>query len=224
MMKVSLSKRRSFLLVLSFFGIIGTAALYKYYSSYDSPPFLGRQIDNRCPYYSDFRGRVHYKSTCSSIFVIFGPHTCWYKLNNIDGNNFKVVKTIDDGSGNLRCVAADGSRVIYQLRTIEGADPETFQIIKSSEFEYYKDKDFVFFGDKKIEGADPNTFELILIHTSGRPPESGGYARDKNSVYYLGKKLKDADINTFEVFWDEYQLKGRDKQSVYFRGLVEQSI
>jgi hypothetical protein len=52
------------------------------------------------------------------------------------------------------------------------ADPQTFRVLKNSN--YAKDKQKVFYKGIVIEGADATTFEAL----------EEGYARDKNHGYY----------------------------------------
>jgi len=97
---------------------------------------------------------------------------------------------------------------------IEGADPETFEVIssdyldkslepkKSPTLTYSRDKNFLYREGERVLGADPDTL-LIL----GR-----GYIKDKNSVYYRGKKIDGSDGKTFEFLKYGY---AHDKNFVY---------
>ena len=57
-------------------------------------------------------------------------------------------------------------------------------------FKYAKDKNNIYYSDKKIVGADSKTFTLL---------GKSSYSKDKNNVYYEGEKIENADIETFEI-------------------------
>ena len=97
---------------------------------------------------------------------------------------------------------------------IEGADPETFEIISSDYLAadlkpeqnptlvYSRDKNFLYREGIRVEDVDPNSF-LIL----GR-----GYIKNENSVYLRGEKLEGSEPKTFEFLKWGY---ARDKNFVY---------
>ena len=80
-------------------------------------------------------------------------------------------------------------------RKIEGADPETFQIISDDgNMRYAKDKNFVYIYLKdgecmKVIGADPETFEVLEFP----------YAKDKKDAYNGCLPLYVDDVTKFEV-------------------------
>lgn len=97
---------------------------------------------------------------------------------------------------------------VYDLRTDSGSrkpytitpyDPTTFQIFEKA-YGYTKDKNGVYYEDKKITGADTKTFDVITD-----PPLSGGkamyatysYSKDAANVYFLGELVAGADPKTF---------------------------
>ncbi len=73
--------------------------------------------------------------------------------------------------------------------------------------DYARDKNNVYYFDKKIEESDPVTFELLSMI----------YAKDKNNVYLNGKIIESLDSNTFEpIQKDSYQSTYfKDKNSVF---------
>ena len=63
---------------------------------------------------------------------------------------------------------------------------DSFEVLKGL---YSKDKNSIYYVNKKIENVDMETFESF----------KNGYARDKNHVYLLGGIQKDLDPKTFEI-------------------------
>lgn len=211
-MKIDLKMRKNtkYTVFTAILIIVGVVAFLKYDSRYDAAPLFSKQLDTRCPYYKDFLGRVFRKFEAGSLLVIFPSSTQWEKLRNIDNQNFRIVKIIDDGSKTQKCVATDGQYVVYRGLIINNADAESFQVIYP---DYYKDKNNVYLRNKIIKGADPESFELI---NDERGSYVGEYAKDKNSVFYGLSKIEKADPNSFELFYDDsLSLKGRDKNGVY---------
>ncbi|PJE64881.1 MAG: hypothetical protein COU90_00255, partial [Candidatus Ryanbacteria bacterium CG10_big_fil_rev_8_21_14_0_10_43_42] len=79
---------------------------------------------------------------------------------------------------------------------IEGADPETFEIIyfdeatppalQNSMLSFARDKNYLYWEGKRFEGVDPDTFAIL-----GR-----GFIKDKDSVYFWWHKLEGSDPDT----------------------------
>jgi hypothetical protein len=110
-------------------------------------------------------------------------------------------------------------------------DPETFTIIDgtwnyNTFYMYVKDKNGVYFGNRKIIGADPETFSVFT--TPKLVGGSGGYvlysyAKDNHAVYYSTENstniVPNADPQTFEpidTFGGRYTFRcGEDKNSIY---------
>lgn len=67
---------------------------------------------------------------------------------------------------------------------------------------YAKDRNNVYYDDKKVLGADINTFEV-----------KEDIVKDKNSIYSNGKKLEGADIQTFRKLNEYYDI---DKNNIYY--------
>ena len=110
-------------------------------------------------------------------------------------------------------------------------DPETFTIISgtwnyNTYYMYVKDKNGVYFGNRKIIGADPNTFSVFTT-----PKLVGGkggyilysYSKDNHAVYYsteyATEVVPSADPQTFEpidTYSGIYTFRcGKDKSAIY---------
>ena len=116
------------------------------------------------------------------------------------------------------------------LYTITNYDPQTFTIILTTfyftQYTYMKDKNGVYFGERKIIGADPNTFSVFTT-----PKLVGGkggyvlysYAKDNHAVYYsteyITEAVPNADPQTFEpidTYSGIYTFRcGKDKNAIY---------
>lgn len=90
----------------------------------------------------------------------------------------------------------------FSVRTIEGADPESFNFLSQH---YAVDSVNVFFISEQnpnvikpfiIEGADPDTFEVMK--------DSPLYAKDKNKAYHWGKEVTGADPSTYSRDSESY--------------------
>ena len=82
--------------------------------------------------------------------------------------------------------AKDKGRVFYKARTIAGADPASFVLLK--ERDYAKDKRHVYITTLPVRGADPATFVVV------EPP----YGRDAKRMYNGTVAMDVADIAHFE--------------------------
>jgi hypothetical protein len=91
-----------------------------------------------------------------------------------------------------RVCVLDGSST---LKTLEGADPRSFEEIGSG---YAKDKYRAYYQDEKMEGSiDLETFHSV----------DGGYALDKSYATYQGNIIDGADPSTFKKLpWDYYAM------------------
>ena len=67
---------------------------------------------------------------------------------------------------------------------------------------YAKDKNNIYYEDKKLSGADINTFEV-----------KEDIVKDKNSIYSNGKKLEGVDIQSFRKLNEYYAI---DKNNIYY--------
>lgn len=79
----------------------------------------------------------------------------------------------------------------YYGREIKGADLETFEVFKGSEFA--KDNDQVYVSGYVVAGADPKTFTFVR----------GPYGKDAAKVYCGNVAMSVQDVDAFEVVsWD----------------------
>ena len=105
----------------------------------------------------------------------------------------------------------------YKGELIEGADPETFEVL--NEYSFSKDKEHIWYQQfddigqnimlVHLESADPQTFKVL----------SPWYAKDQYNVYssldYSASLIFEADPQTFVTINEYY---GKDKNEVYFYG------
>jgi hypothetical protein len=94
------------------------------------------------------------------------------------------------------------------LKTLRGADSETFQKVESS-FYYFKDKNAVYYKGTKIEEADPITVRTLKDE----------YIRDKDHVWYHDQRVPNADPRTFQVLGNYY---AKTDKHVYIYGKLIQ--
>ncbi len=91
--------------------------------------------------------------------------------------------------------STDEYAVYYNDKKIEGADPETFELISSEVWGYYdaielaKDKYNVYINSKPWDEVDPESFEVL-----GRR-----YYKDKFNIYFEDKKIEEAEPESFTV-------------------------
>jgi hypothetical protein len=99
----------------------------------------------------------------------------------------------------------DKNNIYIADQVVEGADPDTFEIIDQ---QYFKDKNYVYYNPywsgepaviklEKIEGADPDSFEVIRE----------GLSKDKNSVFY-GSSVSLDDSYLYSACLDEISPAG----------------
>jgi hypothetical protein len=138
-----------------------------------------------------------------------------------EGNGFQEqivdadIESFKPISGNRDLYAKDKTHVFYLARIIVGADPETFELIKSPKNVqsdvYAKDAKHVYKYGKAIELADPKTFKLLDY----------GYSQDSQTVFFDEKPIKEADPSTFYVkSFEEYVAFGMDSSHVYDYGKI----
>ena len=106
--------------------------------------------------------------------------------------------------------AKDEQYVYFRGEKIEGADPETFEIINK---DVSKDNSGVYFKEYRKVGSMSSTRIVNLSESIGVDKDSVEdiqypFFKDKNNIYYVAqnpsgnnfvKKLEGAEINTFEV-------------------------
>lgn len=92
-------------------------------------------------------------------------------LSKVDSDTIQIINQI---------YVKDKSRVYFEGRPIDGADPKTFKIISNI---HTKDKNSVYYWGRKIEQADPETF-VETFNDRGR---------DKNNFFLFGKVVYDEE-------------------------------
>lgn len=92
---------------------------------------------------------------------------------------------------------------VYQDKNIQyqvtSYDPTTFEIFEGV-YGYSKDKNGVYYEDKKVAGADSDTFQVLTVPklSAGKADHATySYSKDAEKVYYLGQIVPDADPKTF---------------------------
>lgn len=94
-----------------------------------------------------------------------------------------------------------GKKVYINGKEVENMDADSYEHVN---YQYSKDKNYVFYGDSILPNADPKTFENFLAL----------YYRDRQRVYYYdGTVVEGADPATF-IQVDE--LVAKDKNCVYY--------
>lgn len=94
---------------------------------------------------------------------------------------------------------SDKNHLYYKNKVVD-ANPETFKILGNG---YYKDDKKIFFYDTEID-VDYATFEVIK--------KRSGYAKDKTSIYVGGKKSQDINPKNFTLLKGRYS---KDSSHVY---------
>ena len=147
-------------------------------------------------------------------FVYLGPKKiAFFDLNTKTTNAGKEYQDL--------YYAIDKNYVFANYKILEGADPNSFQLLDSY---YDRDKDFIFYNGEKLEGSDAQSFVFYPLshHTYTRHDSFlPGYAIDKNQAYYNFKVMNDVDIQSFEIVKGYY---AKDKNHVYFQGFIVPEI
>ena len=127
--------------------------------------------------------------------------------NNVYFINYKESeqKISDIDVENAEDAGNDNYNIDIEIKKLESADSGSFKIDSI----YGKDKNNLYFLNKKITGVNPKTFKVVGSNKL--------IIKDDKGVYYLGreevKKIQNADLNTFEEVSKEYY---RDKNNVYY--------
>ena len=133
----------------------------------------------------------------------------WKKLEGIDPVTFEIINI----SGSARRYLKDKNGIYSIIYSMDGDsdklvlenlpyDPQTYEVINQL---YSKDKNNIYYSDRKIIGVDLPTFQRIDEYI---------YSKDKNNIYFRGKKISGADKDTFEKI-DEYNYS-KDKNNIYY--------
>ena len=112
----------------------------------------------------------------------------WKKLEGIDPITFQIInisgsarRYLKDKNG-IYNIDGDSDNLVLEKLPY---DPQTYEVINQL---YSKDKNNIYYSNRKIIGADLPTFQI----------GSDGFSKDKNNVYYENKKLKGIDVKTFK--------------------------
>lgn len=132
-----------------------------------------------------------------------------------DTANYKIFRIFKDYS-------KDSKYVYYQDKIIEGADPQTFEVLS---YQISKDKNFVYKYRTPLHNiADPQTFVLLKKEKTGF---DSSFAKDKEKVYLektgYGKfyPIEGADPTSFVVTEGG---DGKDKYRTYLPHIIRESI
>lgn len=141
-------------------------------------------------------------------------YTSWFSGNTIEINDVDLnsLEIIDEA------VVKDANNVFYcrqnnrspKGQIIEGADPETFEVLYSKHSIYAKDKNNVYYKGSSdsntltvLKGANSASFQFL----------NSNYSKDKNNVYHEGEIIENADPDTFVALADSVYAK--DNNNVY---------
>ena len=167
----------------------------------------------------------------------------WKNLEGLDPVTFEIINI----SGSARRYLKDKNGIYSIIYSMDGDsdnlvleklpyDSQTFEVINKL---YTRDKNNIYYSDRKIIGADLSTFQ---IGSDGFSKDKNNiylegkrilgidkdtvkiielpYIEDKNNVYYRNKKIEGADKNTFELIYDFGSVVNRyyskDKNNVYY--------
>ncbi len=125
-----------------------------------------------------------------------------------------AVYMIDSERVLLEAWFIDGSK--REIRVVEGADPETFEVVRGV---WGKDRNSVYYGAHRIENSDPGTLEVL--GAGNEDLRSMMYAKDESGVYYTFKRIENADSKTFQAVEEVWVFPGNygeDKYSAYRDG------
>ena len=131
------------------------------------------------------------------------------KIEGIDPITFEIINI----SGSARRYLKDKNGIYSIIYSMDGDsdklvlenlpyDPQTYEVINQL---YSKDKNNIYYSDRKIIGVDLPTFQRI---------DENIYSKDKNNIYFRGKKISGADKDTFEKI-DKYNYS-KDKNNIYY--------
>ena len=163
----------------------------------------------------------------------------WKKLEGIDPITFQIInisgsarRYLKDKNGIYNIDGNSDNLVLEKLPY----DPQTYEVINQL---YSKDKNNIYYLNRKIIGVDLPTFQIGSdgfskdknnIYLEGKKILGVDrdtikiielpYIKDKNNVYYGNKKIEGADKNTFELIYDFGSVVNRyyskDKNNVYY--------
>ena len=92
---------------------------------------------------------------------------------------------------------------------IEGADPDTFDVIDQS---YAKDINNIYYNGKPVAGADPGSVKLVASELNEKSADSG-YIISNGKVFCYGEVIEGADPTSFSYLLGSYAM---DKDYLYY--------
>ena len=148
-----------------------------------------------------------YSKDKNGVYVL--ENRGWKKLEGLDPVTFEIINI----SGSARRYLKDKNGIYSIIYSMDGDsdklalenlpyDPQTYEVINQL---YSKDKNNIYYSDRKIIGVDLPTFQRI---------DENIYSKDKNNIYFRGKKISGADKDTFEKI-DKYNYS-KDKNNIYY--------
>ena len=127
----------------------------------------------------------------------------WKKLEGIDPITFQIInisgsarRYLKDKNG-IYNIDGDSDNLVLEKLPY---DPQTYEVINQL---YSKDKNNIYYLNRKIIGADLPTFQI----------GSDGFSKDKNNIYLEGKKILGVDRDTIKIIELPYI---KDKNNVYY--------
>ena len=144
-----------------------------------------------------------YSKDKNGVYVI--ENRGWKKLEGLDPVTFEIINIsgsarqyLKDKNG-VYSIDGDSDNLVLEKLPY---DPQTYEVINQL---YSRDKNNIYYDNKKIEGADLPTFQRIDEYI---------YSNDKNNIYFRGKKISGVDKETFEKI-DKYNYS-KDKNNIYY--------
>ena len=127
----------------------------------------------------------------------------WKKLEGIDPITFQIInisgsarRYLKDKNG-IYNIDGDSDNLVLEKLPY---DSQTYEVINQL---YSKDKNNIYYSNRKIIGADLPTFQI----------GSDGFSKDKNNIYFGGKKILGVDRDTIKIIELPYI---KDKNNVYY--------
>lgn len=144
-----------------------------------------------------------YSKDKNGVYVI--ENRGWKKLEGLDPVTFEIINIsgsarqyLKDKNG-VYSIDGDSDNLVLEKLPY---DSQTYEVINQL---YSRDKNNIYYDNKKIEGADLSTFQRIDEYI---------YSKDKNNIYFRGKKISGVDKETFEKI-DKYNYS-KDKNNIYY--------
>ncbi len=184
--------------------------------------FMGEVVENGLPK-SFEQLNEHYFKDKNNIYFIeeWDSDSLLTHIKNIETSTVEIL-----GRGyfkNKEVVYCDEDQIL-------GADPASFEVLKESYYYYSRDKNSVYFLDKKLPELNAQKLEIINskfirddkivfnedvkldLNAKHSILISDDFIKDKNKVYYKKDLIKDVDAVSFEVINHWFQ---KDKNKLF---------